>query len=81
MHAIWIWIIIAIVFGVLSGVIFNVVTRRHNNTIPQSKGNEDDTDTEMSATGSLLLTILVFSILAFLVVWLICAIIGINMHW
>lgn len=81
MGAIWMWIIIAVIFGIICGLLFHIAMKRMRNSVPTNEDTEDNVDTEISNNGNLLLSILVFSILVFLVIWLVCAVIGVNMHW
>lgn len=67
MDKIWLWVIIAVIFGIIAGIVFN-------NT---AKSESDDDDGEDSNRGHILLTILVFSVIGFLIMWLVSA----MMNW
>ncbi|MCM1517831.1 MAG: hypothetical protein NC117_04245 [Pseudoflavonifractor sp.] len=67
MGSIWIWILIAIVFGVMCGWLFTCVTR---------KDVDNGDEMEASASGNLILNICLFSVIGFLIMWLLGAIIG-----
>lgn len=69
MGSIWIWILIAIVFGILCGWLF---TRLAQNS---GDGAAED-ETPSQASGNLILNICLFSVIGFLIMWLLGAIIG-----
>ncbi|MEZ3590489.1 MAG: hypothetical protein K1V84_05585 [Muribaculaceae bacterium] len=68
MGNIWIWVLIAVIFGVVCGWLF---TR-----LAQNSSTDDDMDTPAQASGNLVLNIFLFSVIGFLIMWLLGAIIG-----
>lgn len=64
-----IWLIIAIVFGITAGLVFNCASRKE-------KDSDTDADVEETSRGHLLLTILIFIVVGFLIVWLITSLMG-----
>lgn len=68
MGNIWIWVLIAVVFGVVCGWLFN--------RLAQKSSTDDDMDTPAQASGNLVLNIFLFSVIGFLIMWLLGAIIG-----
>ncbi|MEF9924340.1 MAG: hypothetical protein RR061_05430 [Muribaculaceae bacterium] len=64
MSKIWLWILIAVIFGIIAGIVFNYSAKS------ESENDDDGEDTNRS---HILLTILVFSVIGFLIVWLVSA--------
>ncbi len=79
MGKIMFWILISVVFGAIAGLISVSFSRRKgskrtsNTTI---EADADVADVEGSANSNMLLVATVFSILAFLVIWLVSAVLN-----
>ncbi len=70
MNQLWLWIVISMVIGIISAFVFTSAVNRMGE-VP-----EDTTDSAagISKLSNIALNVVVFSILSFLVVWLIMAV-------
>ena len=60
----WLWIVISLVMGIISAFVFTSAVEK----------TAEATDEPMSSVSNVALTVVVFSILSFLILWLIMAI-------
>lgn len=70
MNQLWLWIVISMVIGIISAFVFTSAVNR------MSEVPEDNTDSAagISKLSNIALNVVVFSILSFLIVWLIMAV-------
>jgi hypothetical protein len=82
---IWVWILASVVFGTIFALIFTVCHKRKKNDGSDApndvelEGDDDDTydddEVEGSPARNIVLVVAVFSVIAFLIIWLVMAII------
>lgn len=73
-NRLWLWILISLVLGGIGGLIFINATKHSDNDDDDTETEEaDDTNDVVHRDRNYLLVILVFSVLAFLILWLVMA--------
>ena len=72
MEKLTLWIIIAVIFGIIAGLIFSYSLSRVRYK------DDDDNEGARGFRSDVLLNILIFSIIGFLIVWLVSAMVGWN---
>ena len=77
MEAIWIWIIIAVIFGILAGLVY-YISMRKKQSLPHNDSDEEES--EHSNSSNWLLLVLVCGVVAFLIIWLVTALMGISVR-
>jgi len=73
------WILIAVVIGTVASFITMVMSRHSSTADTASTSGDLDSDLEGSRGGNIMFLITVFSILAFLIIWLVNAVMGRGM--
>lgn len=76
MERIGFWILIAIISGALASFIAIIMSRHASKTETGVADVADGDDLEGSRGGNMLFLVAIFSILAFLIVWLVNAVMG-----
>lgn len=67
------WIVIAIILGILAGMVYHISRKRK---LKASEQDSDDATNESEGTSNMLLIIFVVSLAIFLILWLVSAITG-----
>jgi uncharacterized membrane protein YhaH (DUF805 family) len=77
MESIWFWILISVVIGAMAGLIAMSLSRNRKagkSSTPANADSDAVDDLEGSSSSNIALIITVFSILAFLIIWLVMAV-------
>lgn len=78
MKHIYYWVLISLGVGILAGIITSITNRRGKSEGSANSSESDLDEIEGSHSSNIIFVILVFSVLAFIVIWLATAISGRN---